>query len=72
MGYPFQYSWASLVIQMIKNLSAMWKTCIQSLGWEDPLDDDMETHSSILAWRIPMDRGPWQATEHGVKRVRHD
>ena len=72
IGCPFQYSWASLVTQMVKNPSAMWKTCVRSLGWEDPLEEGMETHSSILAWRIPMDRGAWQATEHGVKRVRHD
>ena len=72
IGYPFQYSWASLVTQVVKNPSAMWKTCVRSLDWEDPLEDGMETHSSILAWRIPMDRGARQATEHGVKRVRHD
>ena len=40
---------------------------VQSLGWEDPLEEDMATHSSILAWRIPMDRGAWRAT-----RVQHD
>ena len=55
--YPLQYSWASLVTQMVKNLPAMRETWIQSLGWEDPLKEDMTTHSSILAWRIPMNRG---------------
>ena len=55
-GNPLQYSWASLVAPTIKNPPAMWKTCIQSLGWEDPLEEGMATHSSILAWRIPMDR----------------
>ena len=51
------YYWASLVAQMVKNLPAMWETWVLSLGWEDPLEEGMEIHSSILAWRIPMDRG---------------
>ena len=54
---PLQYSWASLVAQLVKNLPAMWETWVQSLGWEDPLEEGMATHLSILAWRIPMDRG---------------
>ena len=62
IGYPLQHSWASLVAQMIKNLPAMWETWVRSLGWEDPLEEGMETHSSILAWRIPVDRGAWQDT----------
>ena len=45
--------WASLVGQMVRNLPAMWETWFQSLGWEDPLEKGMATHSSILAWRIP-------------------
>ena len=53
---------------MVKNLPAMWETWVQSLGWEDPLEENMATHSSILAWRIPMDRGAWQATVHGVAK----
>ena len=44
----------------------MWETWVRSLGWEDPLEKGMATHSSILAWKIPMDRGAWQATVHGV------
>ena len=48
--------------------TALWETWVQSLGWEDPLEEGMETHSSILAWRIPMDRGAWWATVHGVAR----
>ena len=68
IGYPLQYSWASLVAQMVKNPPAMWETKVQSLGWEDPLEDGMATHSSILAWGIPMDRGAWQATVHGVTK----
>ena len=59
-------SWASLVAQTIKKLPAMWETWVQSLGWEDPLEEGMATHSSILAWRIPMDRGAWWAVVHGV------
>ena len=53
IGYPFQYFWASLVAQLIKNLPAVWKTWVQSLGWEDPLEKGKTIHSSILAWRIP-------------------
>ena len=46
----------------------MWETWVQVLGWEDPLEKGMATHSSILAWRIPKDRGAWQATVHGVAK----
>ena len=53
IGYPLQYSWASLVAQLVKNLTAMWETWVQSLGWEDPLEKGKATHSSILAWRTP-------------------
>ena len=53
IGYPLQYSWTSLVAQLVKNLPAMWETWVQSLGWEDPLEKEMAIHSSILAWRIP-------------------
>ena len=53
IGYPLQYSWASLVAQPVKNLPAMWETWVRSLGWEDPLEKGKATHSSILAWRIP-------------------
>ena len=49
IGYPFQYSWASLVAQTVKNLRAMRKIWVQSLDWEDPLEKGMPTHSSILA-----------------------
>ena len=58
-GSPLQYSWASLVAQMVKNQPTMQETWVLSLGWEDPLEEGMVTHSSILAWRIPMGRGPW-------------
>ena len=53
IGYPLQYSWVSIVPQQIRNLSTMWKTWVQSLGWEDPLGKGKATHSSIVAWRIP-------------------
>ena len=49
LGYPLQYSWASLVAQLVKNLSAMWETWVRSLGLEDPLKKRKATHSSILA-----------------------
>ena len=66
IGYPLQYSWASLVGQTVENLPAMLETLVLSLGWEETLEEGMATHSSILAWRIPMDRGAWWATVHGV------
>ena len=66
MGYPLQCSWAFLVAQTVKNLPAMQGTWVQSLGWKDPLEEGMATHSSVLAWKIPMDTGAWQATVHGV------
>ena len=53
---------------MVKNPPAMWETWVCSLGCEDPLEEGMATHSSILAWRILMDRGAWQATVHGVTK----
>ena len=62
IGYPLQYSLASLVAQMVKNPPAMWETWVLSLS------EGMATYSSILAWRIPMDTGTWQATVHGVSK----
>ena len=59
LGYPLQYSWASLVAQLVKNLPTMWETWVQSLGWEDPLEKGKATRSSILAWRIPSDYSLW-------------
>ena len=53
---------------MVKNQSAMQAIWVQSLGWEDPLEEGMATHSSILAWRIPMDRGAGWATVYGVAK----
>ena len=67
IGYPLQYSWASLVAQLVKNPSAMWETWVQSLGWEDLLEKGKATHSSILAWRTP-----WTIQSMGLQRVGHD
>ena len=55
---------------VVKSLPAMQETWAQSLGWEDPMEEDMATHSSILAWRIPMNREAWWATIHGVTKGR--
>ena len=68
MGYPLQYSWASLVAQLVKNLPAMWETWVPSLDQAGPLEEGMATHSSVLTWRIPMERGAWWAAEHGVTK----
>ena len=77
IGYPLQYSLASLVAQTVKNRLAMWETWVQSLGWEDHVEEDMAIHSSILAWRIPIDRiiidrGAWGLQSIGSHRVGHD
>ena len=57
-GYPRQYSWASLLAQMVKNQPAMWETWVQPLVWENPLEEGMATHCRILAWRIPWTEEP--------------
>ena len=67
VGYPLQYSWASLVAQLVKNAFAMRETWVQSLGWEDPLEKGKATYSSILAWRIP-----WTIQSMVSQRVGHD
>ena len=67
IGYPFQYSQASLVAQLVKNLPAMRETWVQSLGWVDPLEKGKATHSSIPAWRIP-----WTVQSMGLQRAGHD
>ena len=59
---------ASLVAQMVKDPPTMRETWVRSLGWEDPLEAGMATHSSIIAWKIPMNRGAWRATVHGVAK----
>jgi len=53
IGYPLQYSWASLVAQLVKSLPAIQETWVHPLGWEEPLEKGKAIHSSILAWRIP-------------------
>ena len=58
--------------QTIKNLPAVQETRVQSLGWEDPLEKEMVTHSSTLAWEIPWTEGPGGLQSMGLQRVRHD
>ena len=67
-----QNMWASLVAQTVKNLPAMQETQIPSLGWEDPLEKEMATHSSILAWRIPWTENPGGLQSMGLQRLRHN
>ena len=67
-GKQIGVSRASLVAQTVKNPPAMRETWVQSLDQEDPLEEEMATHSSILAWRITMDRGAWRATVDGVAK----
>ena len=72
IGYQLQYSWASLVVQTVKNLPAMWETWVRSLGWEDSLEEGMATHSSILAWRIPWTEKPGGLQSMESQRVGQD
>ena len=65
-------NWASLVVQMVKNLLVKQETQIQSLGQEDPLEKGMATHSSILAWKIPRTEEPGGLQSIGSQRARHD
>ena len=67
--YPVVGLLGHMLAQMVKNLPAMQETWVRSLGWEDPLEEGMATHFSILARRIPMDRGGWQTIVHGVAKV---
>ena len=61
-------NWVSLVAQMVKTLPAMWETQVGSLGWEDPLEKRMATHSCILAWRIPRTEKPGGLQSMGFSR----
>ena len=72
IGYPLQFSWASLVAQMVKNMPAVQEIWVQSLGWEDPLEEGMTTYSSILAWRIPWTEEPGGLQSMRLQRVGHD
>ena len=69
---PFRHLWASLVAQTVKNLPAMQETGVWSLGQEDPLEKEMATHSSVLAWRISWTEKPGRLQSMGSQRVRHD
>ena len=71
MGYPLQYSWASLVAQVIKNPPATWETWVRSLGQEDPLEKGMATQSNLLAWRTPWTEEPGRLQSMG-SQVRHN
>ena len=68
----FLLVWASLVAQLVKNQPAVRETWVQSLGWEDPLEEGKATHSSALAWRIPMAEEPGGPQSTGSQRVRHE
>ena len=72
MQYDSVRDMASLVAQIVKNLRVRQETCIQSLGWEDPLEEDIATNGSILAWKIPRTEEPGRLQSMGSQRVRHD
>ena len=63
-----QCKWALLVAQTVKNPPVIQDTWVQSLGWEEPLEKETATHSSILTWRIPTNKGAWRAAVHGVTK----
>ena len=71
LGYLLQYSWASLVVQVVKNLPTVQETWVRSLGWEDYLEKGMATRASNLVWRVPVDRAAWWESM-GSQRVGHD
>ena len=64
--------WASLVVQMVRNLPALWETQVWSLGQKDPLEKEMAAHYSILAWKIPWTEEPDGLQSIGSQRVRQD
>ena len=72
IGYTLQYSWASLLAQLVKNPPARQETWVQSLSWDGPLEKGMATHSSILAWRIPWAEDPDGLQSMWSQRVGHD
>ena len=69
---PYSFIWISLVAQTVKRLPAMQETWVQSLGQEDPLEKEMATHSSTLAWKIPLIEEPGGLQSMGLQRVGHD
>ena len=66
------FVWTSLVAEIVKNLLAVQDIQVQSLGWEDPLEDGMATHSGILPWKIPWTKEPCRLQSMGSQRVRHN
>ena len=66
--YSLEELMTSLVAQIVKNPPAIQETWLRSLGWEDPLEEGMATHSSVLVLRIPIDKGAWQTVVHGVPK----
>ena len=72
IGYPLHFTWTSLVVQMVKNLPATRETWVRSLGWEDPLEKEIATHTSILAWRIPWMEKLGGLQSMGSQRVGHN
>ena len=68
----FKLYWVAPLAQTVKNTPARWETWVQSLGWEDPIEEGMATHSSILAWRIPWTEEPDEIESMGLQRVGHD
>ena len=72
IGYPLQCSWSSLVAQMVNNLPAVREIWVWSLGWEDPLEEGMATHSSILPGQSPWTEEPGGLQSMGLQRVRHN
>ena len=72
IGYPLQYSWASLVAQTVKNPPTMWETCFQSLGWEDLLEKGHGNPVQYSCLRIPWKEEPGRLKSMGLQRVRHD
>ena len=72
VGYPLHCSSASLMAQMVKNLPSLWETWVRSPVWEDPLEEGMTTHSSILAWRIPWTEEPCGLQSMESQRVEQD
>ena len=72
IGFPLRWSWASLVAQLAKNPHTMGETWVQSLSWEDSLEEEVATHSSILAWEIPLTEEPGGLQPMGSQSVRHD
>ena len=72
IGYPLQYSWASLVVEIVKNSLPMWETWLRSLCGKNLLEKGMATHSSILARRTPWKREPAGLQSMGMQRVGHN